>query len=449
MLGQRANSIIDTLQQIASGGQTGIQPQQSPTLTNVGLQPTYSSQLEGMAGIRPYQVPADVGVIAANPNNKPALESMPDMREQGMSDQSMGAALNRMRMLDGVNAMGEARSKMPPEVEEKAVVADAVVRKAAADPEAAAADPTFGEKVKGFFGNEENMLRLAMAFNTMRMDPDPNIATFATRRLETLQASKAQQAKIDQMAQGLIEMGMDAGEVKVLSQNPDVLKAIFTEQIKAQKGLDSPADQRAFEALIANMSPEDQERARRIKVGLEAREALGSEYWLEKAVATALGGAAGKAEVEGEIARQQGATTYAGLEQALDNYQTVLTDANTFFGMGFLPAVTDKQQIAEQYRASLGPLLKSAVRDSGEGVFTDADQALLMAMLPSRNTNESAIPAQIAFVKQVIKAKMDKPDLNLVGYIKGINGNQQQQQQQQTPPPSESGIVIKSVKPAK
>jgi len=425
MLGQRANSIIDTLQQIASGGQTGIQPQQSPTYPSQQINPQAGSMmLESAAINNPFRMQSDPAGSMA-----PAGDRM--IAQMQSSPAQVGSAL--------------AKPTMPPEVEEKAVVADAIVRKAAADPEAAAADPTFGEKVKGYFGNEENMLRLAMAFNTMRMDPDPNIATFATRRLETLQASKAQQAKIDQMAQGLIEMGMDAGEVKVLSQNPDVLKAIFTEQIKAQKGLDSPADQRAFEALIANMSPEDQEKARRIKAGLEPRSALGSEYWLEKAVATALGGAAGKAEVEGEVARQQGAATYAGLEQALDAYQTVLTDANTFFGMGFLPAVTDQQQLAEQFRAGLAPLLKSAVRDSGEGVFTDADQALLMAMLPSRNTNESAIPAQIAFVKQVIKAKMDKPDLNLVSYIKGIGGNQQQQ----TPPPSESGIVIKSVKPAK
>jgi len=37
-------------------------------------------------------------------------------------------------------------------------------------------DPSFMDQVKGYFGSRENMLRLAMAFNTMRLEPDQGLA---------------------------------------------------------------------------------------------------------------------------------------------------------------------------------------------------------------------------------------------------------------------------------
>lgn len=195
MLGQRANSIIDTLQQIASGGQTGIQPQQSPTSLLPAPANRMGQVLESAAIGNPFRNQGQpAGSIV------PAMERQ-NVQEMYSSPAQVGSAL--------------AKPTMPPEVEEKAVVADAIVRKAAADPEAAVADPTFGEKVKGFFGNEENMLRLAMAFNTMRMEPDPNIATFAADRLKTLQATRIGTEQRNKTVQALID-----------AKRPDLAQAV-------------------------------------------------------------------------------------------------------------------------------------------------------------------------------------------------------------------------------
>lgn len=53
-------------------------------------------------------------------------------------------------------------------------------------------DPSFRSTVQNFFGNRENMLRLAMAFNTLRMTPDQTLAASLSDELKDIRAeSKA------------------------------------------------------------------------------------------------------------------------------------------------------------------------------------------------------------------------------------------------------------------
>lgn len=47
-------------------------------------------------------------------------------------------------------------------------------------------DPTFQERISGFFGNRENMLRLALGFNTMRLKPDQGLASAIQSELKDL-----------------------------------------------------------------------------------------------------------------------------------------------------------------------------------------------------------------------------------------------------------------------
>ena len=70
-------------------------------------------------------------------------------------------------------------------------------------------DPSFMDKVGQYFGDEGNMLRLAMAFNTMRMNPDQQLASYAAKRLETLDARKAA-----------------ANAAPLLAQNPQLQKMV-------------------------------------------------------------------------------------------------------------------------------------------------------------------------------------------------------------------------------
>lgn len=52
-------------------------------------------------------------------------------------------------------------------------------------------DPTIVQKIQETFGGRENMLRLAMAFNTMRLQPDAGLATALSSELKDVRATRA------------------------------------------------------------------------------------------------------------------------------------------------------------------------------------------------------------------------------------------------------------------
>ncbi len=74
--------------------------------------------------------------------------------------------------------------------------------------------------------------------------------------------------------------------------------------------------------------------------------------------------------------------------------------------VGRFPAVSAEQQTADGAIATLAPILKQIFRSSGEGNFTDKDQELLMAMVPTRKDEPEARKAKIANIKSVVRSKM-------------------------------------------
>lgn len=77
--------------------------------------------------------------------------------------------------------------------------------------------------------------------------------------------------------------------------------------------------------------------------------------------------------------------------------------------MGRIPAVTKGQQVAEGGVAAMAPVLKQLFRVSGEGVFTDRDQALLIEMIPTRKDHPEAAAAKISNIDNIVRAKLKQP----------------------------------------
>lgn len=103
----------------------------------------------------------------------------------------------------------------------------------------------------------------------------------------------------------------------------------------------------------------------------------------------------------------------SSVDATLELYETArqglldgLKGTRTGYFSGKLPAITSNQQVAEGAVAAMAPVLKQLFRVSGEGVFTDRDQALLLAMIPTRGTDPAAIPTQIANIDKIVKAKL-------------------------------------------
>ena len=96
-------------------------------------------------------------------------------------------------------------------------------------------------------------------------------------------------------------------------------------------------------------------------------------------------------------------------ESSISGLVSALDGANTGPMIGWLPALTANQQIADGAVAVMAPVLKGIFRTSGEGTFTDKDQAMLLTMIPTRSTAPEARASQLAMVDAVVRSKMGQP----------------------------------------
>jgi hypothetical protein len=102
-------------------------------------------------------------------------------------------------------------------------------------------------------------------------------------------------------------------------------------------------------------------------------------------------------------------------ETARDGLISGLSGSETGPIVGRVPAFTTEQQVAEGGVAAMAPVLKQLFRVSGEGVFTDRDQQLLLDMVPTRKDRPEAREQKIKNIDNIVKAKLR---------ISGDGGNQ-------------------------
>lgn len=90
---------------------------------------------------------------------------------------SMASPVTPPRMISEMTIpdMGGSGVSMTPEMMKKAEAASKVVERIQQQPELEQ-NPSFRKMASDFFGNRENMLRMALAFNTMRLQPDQGLA---------------------------------------------------------------------------------------------------------------------------------------------------------------------------------------------------------------------------------------------------------------------------------
>lgn len=90
--------------------------------------------------------------------------------------------------------------------------------------------------------------------------------------------------------------------------------------------------------------------------------------------------------------------------------------------LGRLPAFTSPDQVADNAKAIMLPILKAAVREKGEGVFTDKDAEAILALIPDRISNKAAIPPIMSNVNDYMSATFGiEIDLSEIGIPKVIS----------------------------
>lgn len=117
----------------------------------------------------------------------------------------------------------------------------------------------------------------------------------------------------------------------------------------------------------------------------------------------------GKTQAELQETKRKNQTAYNVYSTARDNLQKAMAGTLTGPLVGRFPAFTSGRQIAEGARAAAAPILKDLFRESGEGVFTNADQELLLAMLPNVTDDETVVPVKLQMVDDLVAAKLGMP----------------------------------------
>lgn len=108
-------------------------------------------------------------------------------------------------------------------------------------------DPTFQERISGFFGDRENMLALALAFNSMRLEPDQGLAAVIGAELKDLRAKRSDTRSANRTVASLRAIGtkeaMQAADM--IEANPSLAKEIYGKYVATE--LEKPGEQRKGE----------------------------------------------------------------------------------------------------------------------------------------------------------------------------------------------------------
>lgn len=112
------------------------------------------------------------------------------------------------------------------------------------------------------------------------------------------------------------------------------------------------------------------------------------------------------ADVAAQETQRQNDRSFAVYQTAMKGVSDALEASATGPLSGRFPAFTAKQQTAEGAIAAIAPALKQLFRTSGEGTFTDADQRLLLDMVPKRTDHPEARRAKIANINAIVAAKL-------------------------------------------
>lgn len=327
---------------------------------------------------------------------------------------SMASPVTPPRMISEMTIpdMGGSGVRMTPEMLKKAEAASKVVDRINQQPELEQ-NPSFQKMASDFFGNRQNMLALALAFNSMRLQPDQGLASVIGSELKDIREQTRITSASNATLKALRDAGVPEKDLAVLAKDPAILKEYAKKYFAKQLGV-LPAEQQAFEDLIKDMSPEDQEKARRIKAGLDPRAgsqfALSLEEVFARAAAQAGGGEKGKSEEKRKQEQVIKDRTWNMWTGAVQNLEKNLLGTTTGFFAGLLPAISDDQQLADQAIAQMAPTLKNIFREAGEGVFTDKDQELLLAMIPDRQTNPAVVAQAIKSINDIVRIKLNQPE---------------------------------------
>ena len=355
-LGNRATSILDFI-----GNAFGMKDEEEKR-----------RQAGAVVGAPIQQPSLKVGPMQfGEPQNMEQLQVQQQMQEQNA------------RMMQPPTPMQKPQVSTPEQIQGK--IAETATKQLAAGGDK---DPGFMQKVSDYFGDESNMLRLAMAFNTMRLNPDQQLAAYAAKRLESIQAQKSTQSAAQGIARQLAEMGYKEHAQAALS-NPALAKDIYNAVVKSQLDTGAKSTIGKLQAdLSAGRITQEQydSEVNRLKDSGKTEIIMGEgDSWNKGANEQIIKQFSTLSE--GGLQAQRSMREIAYLEDALSRAPSggmaALTNA-----LGSIGIKLEGASAVEAANAIISRLVP-AQRPPGSGTMSDADLRLFQASLPSlMNTAE-------------------------------------------------------------
>ena len=125
------------------------------------------------------------------------------------------------------------QGQFTPEMLRKAEDASKIVEQVQRNPQIQQ-DPTFMDRVKDYFGSRENMVRLALGFNSMRLEPDANLAAGLREELSDIRKTQTARQQTNQTAAYFDQVDPEIANAIRAGLDPKDAIALFREK---QKGV--------------------------------------------------------------------------------------------------------------------------------------------------------------------------------------------------------------------
>jgi len=241
-LGDRASGILDDAGQYLSDiGNAIIPPAAASDASTIPQQPVVPDVPANLAdtGTPLISLTPQMG-SAASDNEMPFVgggrpTQLPDMQMQKTPDDIARETQDFVRMVGGrtQNLMQETPEGNPQEAAALATT-EAIAAKGMQDD-----DGGFFDSVGGFltdlFGDEERMTRMALAFNSMRLQPDQGLAAVLGKRLETLDTRRTTTLTANKTVEALRRVGTPQAMkfAAMIEANPSMAKEIYKEYVKS------------------------------------------------------------------------------------------------------------------------------------------------------------------------------------------------------------------------
>lgn len=257
VLGDRATNVLDMIiEGFRNEGQPmqAGSPMQSPMVADVRMpSPTQSamSQAMGQFRMQDQPLPLDRGGIyeRRTPYVPTGTQMDTPVAPARMTPTPVQPIVPVNQLIEG-REMQPGQGVMQPGVDRETMLRAGKVAKDALD----TGDESIISRVQGFFGGRENMLRLAMAFNTMRLQPDAQLTQVLGSELQQLQKGRATNKTQTEIINWLQTNGY--GEyVGIAMQNPKAAMEIFKQITQREfapgkgetvSGVQYDADQKAY-----------------------------------------------------------------------------------------------------------------------------------------------------------------------------------------------------------